>query len=440
MESHAFTSKLPEASEKRLPRAISFSELPTRRRVIIQQAEVSGELVRQYSCEQIYDKASNTRQINFITSVTSKLNPKISHWKPPSENISWHQRLASLSLQPKHHRQQLEIDNNSRRTSNSPNKPSQPRHRSSFGLTSACRLQMTPPEASAHPSGQSPPDIPEKSLEFSERTTKLRPLISTEFSKPVRRGSTMNKLIFFGLMSALVLIVSTLISDYNQKPLDFTNTTAELRKNVLGQTEAVETLVGHFQSNFDDFTVVILLGGIGVGKTYTANIIKHNFPYKNNIFEYYAPITNPIASAYESLSHFLCNLVIVENMKTEDAKDFVNFAKFIQGQETRPCMIILGVLNPQVTDDGLKRTMDLEKTNDELVNLFREEGIKGTVVRFDSLGPEIIGECVMREVRDTGMTLADGDYEAIKSQLLRMDCGCKGVRGKMHMYIKKDVL
>lgn len=53
--------KLPESGEKSLTRAISYSELATSRRLFFQQSENSNGLIKQYSCEQIFDKESNTR-------------------------------------------------------------------------------------------------------------------------------------------------------------------------------------------------------------------------------------------------------------------------------------------------------------------------------------------------------------------------------------------
>ncbi|XP_011313942.1 uncharacterized protein [Fopius arisanus] len=454
MESHFAALRIPEAPEKSLTRAMSFSELPTRRRIIIQQTEASGELVRQYSCEQIYDKASNTRRINFLTSVTSKLGPATSHWKPmPLSSLekksSWHQRIPSISVKPEASRNLFTSGFKAPKILTSASTFLKPPEKS----TTAAHITSNSPHSDLLPiiPPEAPTPIPkftqpssttseENSNENNQSKKKLRPLIPAEHFKPPERRITSYKIVFFGLLSVAVLIISTLISDFDQKPLDFANTSMALRKNVLGQSEAIETLIDHFQSNFNNFTAVILVGGIGVGKTYTTNIIKEHFPHKHNIFEFFPPIMKQIPSAYEMLSHHYCNLLIVENLKTEDEKDFVALTKFFQKQAIRPCLIILGVLNPQVTDDHLVRTMNLKETVKELQNLFRQEGINSKVIPFSPLGAEVISECIMREIKNNGIVLTDENYQKIETQLLMTNNGCKGVNGKVNLLRTKKIL
>lgn len=65
MEEHFASLRLLDSdSDNKLTRAFSYSELPSSQRLCLAQSYHSGNshgLVRQYSCEQIFDQTSNAR-------------------------------------------------------------------------------------------------------------------------------------------------------------------------------------------------------------------------------------------------------------------------------------------------------------------------------------------------------------------------------------------
>uniref|UniRef100_A0A6V7I1E8 AAA+ ATPase domain-containing protein n=1 Tax=Bracon brevicornis TaxID=1563983 RepID=A0A6V7I1E8_9HYME len=255
---------------------------------------------------------------------------------------------------------------------------------------------------------------------------------------PERRISqSLSKLSFCALISLMMVIIATMLVDFSQRPYDFTNATLELREKIFGQSEAIESLINHFQINSNNFTVIMMVGGTGVGKTYTANIIKKHFPYKYNIFELLPPIESH-PRIYASLSHLHCNLIIVDNLKMENAREFVNLTKFVQEQKQRPCVVMIGIVNPQVVDEYLVKTVDLERTVGFLENLIDREKARGKVIPFKSLDSETIGRCIRREAEESQVVLDDKDYREVEAQLAAANSGCKGAYAKVSLFKKKE--
>lgn len=171
-----------------------------------------------------------------------------------------------------------------------------------------------------------------------EKINSLIPIKSSNLSGKNRK--LLFKIFFFLLIGIAAIITSSLISDLAKKPFNFTNSSIELRQKIIGQNEAINDIIEHFENNLDDFTIVTLVGSTGVGKSLTANIIKKNFPFKQNIFEYFSPLDGPFPPSFNSLSFFHCNLIVLENLKNPDIPDLINFMRFWQEQKDKPCATV----------------------------------------------------------------------------------------------------
>lgn len=244
------------------------------------------------------------------------------------------------------------------------------------------------------------------------------------------------KIIFFSLFAFASVIIGSLVNEFNQKPFDFTNTSLELNQKIFGQQNALNELAEHFHQNTNDFNAIIFVGGTGVGKSYTANIIRNNFPYIYNIFEYYRPLKENIEPSYNSLSSLHCNLVLLENLKSDDLPDLIELVDYFYKQKNRPCMIVLAIVNPQSTDEHLIKTLDLDKSVKEIQNKFNMLDVPVKTISFQPLTIETIRLCIKEEERRNNIQLSASEFDDVLTHLIVSNSGCKRAYAKVQLNIK----
>lgn len=269
-----------------------------------------------------------------------------------------------------------------------------------------------------------------------DQQKKIRPLIAQEFvnSSP-KLTNRWSKSLFFILVVLSAVIISSLVTEFYEQPFNFANASLELARKIYGQDEAIVQLSEYFQLSSGDFDVVTLVGGTGVGKTYTGNIIKDHFPHRHNIYEYIPPLSNAI-QAYSMLSALHSNLVVLENLRTQDLKDLVNFVEYFHNQKDRPRVIILAMINPQTVDDNLHKSIDLDQSIRSIEAAFSNVNIPIKAIAFRDLEPRVLEACIKEEARNLNIQLTDHQIEEVKKSITRFQSGCKGAYAKVRLFVK----
>ncbi|XP_034947656.1 uncharacterized protein [Chelonus insularis] len=283
-------------------------------------------------------------------------------------------------------------------------------------------------------------NIQNKILDYSQVKKNLRSLIPQEVIQ--ESSQSKKRYVQFGiilLVSFIALIFPGLLYNTKEMPFDFTNVSLELQNNVLGQDEAMNQLLEHFYHNADNFSVVVFIGGTGVGKSFTKEIIVNHFPHPHNVFEYTPPLQDSIVPAYDALSNLQCNLVILENLKSNHLEELIEFVKYFNDHKERPCVIILAIINPQTIDDHLVRSLDLNVNIKKVENLFSQENIPVKIIGFKCLSLKVIDACIEKEARKNNIKLSGQQFEEVRKSLVTANSGCKGAYAKVQLYMNSTL-
>ncbi|XP_057334755.1 uncharacterized protein LOC130673660 [Microplitis mediator] len=466
-----------------LTRTSSFTDLTSEnRKVVFGHLTTAGGLVKQYSCEQIFDKNSNIRQVKVSTVITSDGKPQsqkiwtsnfprvnsasnlwvnnsgltksssVNKLPMPIKNEPCDLRTLNLSGlkisddSPEHKRQEKLIKIKKHRRSHSS-------HDDRRNSSSPPKVKQEPvpvpvPRSEPGPRPGLGPGLDDENKinlklealktqsENLDQQKKIRPLIAQEFvnSSP-KLTNRWSKSLFFILVVLSAVIISSLVTEFYEQPFNFANASLELTRKIYGQDEAIVQLSEYFQRSSGDFDVVTLVGGTGVGKTYTGNIIKDHFPHRHNIYEYIPPLSNAI-QAYSILSALHSNLVVLENLRTQDLKDLVNFVEYFHNQKDRPRVIILAMINPQTVDENLHKSIDLDQSIRSIEAAFSDVNIPIKTIAFRDLEPRVLEACIQEEARNLNIQLTDQQIEEVKKSIMGFQSGCKGAYAKVRLFVK----
>ena len=276
--------------------------------------------------------------------------------------------------------------------------------------------------------------------EINEGKKKLRHLMPVDNTKkkPIYSCSCW-QIIFFLLLPIAVVLISTILSQqqiaskFCDPSFNFTNVTKQLKKLVYGQNRGVADITNFFETSVENFKIFALVGGTGVGKTHVANVIKSSLPENYYSFEYFPPLYNKIRQVYSELSTCQCNLLILENLGTEDISDAAFFSQALKNRATDLCVFILALFNTQVTDNNLRHSIDLEGSVKNIEDGFRKEGIEVKAVGFEPLSEESIMKCIMEAIKDSHLKLSEEDIIQVRQSLYTANSGCKGAYSKVQL-------
>ena len=264
---------------------------------------------------------------------------------------------------------------------------------------------------------------------------RLRPLMQEKKSKPMYICSFW-QIIFLLLLPATIVLISTILNQqqgFCKPSLNFTNVTEILPKLVHGQTKGVANLIYLLETNELKFKIIALVGGTGVGKSHVANIIKNSSPQSYYAFEYFPPLYNKVRQVYSVLSTCQCNIIILENLGSEDISDAAFFSQALRKRASDLCVVILALFNTQLTHINLKRSLDLKGSIEKIENGFKKEGIEMKAVGFEPLEEESLMKCIMEAIQESRLELSDEDINHVRDSLLTANSGCKGAYSKVQL-------
>lgn len=453
MEEYFANLRIPEREqENKLTRAISYSEIPSARRICVQQRYESGcsstGLIRQYSFEHISDKKYDIRKVNFSVINSRESEPrdfhayrqtslvdntfKIPQWPPCKSNIL---RPSKLNQRQDEH---MEIENIEAKSidlkPSPPSKSETPKEHSPAPLPSdyCDTIKLTDEETTETKSEKA-----EKILEYGELKKKLRPLVPLSKSeKPKGHKMCRCTVIFFVLLPILFVLVSLMFNSQTLPQFEpdesniYYNTAKQLKAMVYGQDKAIDELSRQLFKN-NQIKILGLVGGTGVGKSHTVNVISEYFPYQDHIYTVLPPLYGRKVRSFVSPSH--CNLIIVENLKGSDLSDAIEFLKPLTELENR-CAIAIAIFNFKRSDGLPYFDMDLPQQANVIRTAFNNDDIPMIVIPFEPLTKAALDKCIEDSARISGLQLNESETDHVRAKLLESNSGCKGAYAKVQLY------
>lgn len=277
-------------------------------------------------------------------------------------------------------------------------------------------------------------------LDYNATKKKLRSLIPEEKIQPKnsRYSCSCSKFLFYLLLSFAAAILAIIIYDEdlarNQRGLDIKNMSLELAERVYGQDRAIGELTKDLRKSSDGINFVALVGGTGVGKSYTVGIVRKHFPHVDSVFEYFPPIEKTVHEAFGVLSRRHCSLIILENLNTEDLRDAMIFVKFLRGQKDQYCVYTIAVFNPQKKDEDFSIKLDLKRSVKEISEALKKNGLADSpVIGFDELDDRSLDACIRKAADEYDVRITDEQLTDIRRRLLTANSGCKGAYAKVQL-------
>ncbi|XP_011160109.2 uncharacterized protein LOC105196077 [Solenopsis invicta] len=215
---------------------------------------------------------------------------------------------------------------------------------------------------------------------------------------------------------------------------EFACAVIELKKRIYGQNHAIQTLSERLLLDTPSSRVIVLIGGTGVGKSYTVDIIKKNFPRKYAIRQYYPPI-KPMIEINFSFLH--PSLIIFENLKERDVIDVVNYLKERKDTYKNQLVTILVVINIEQMDNDLTRTANIYRSQNMIETAFFNEDIDAKIIPYDFLSENILEECIIDAMKTSDVTLSEDKFNYVKWSLQESNAGCKGAYSKVQMIARQ---
>lgn len=454
MEEHFATLKLLDSdTDCKLTRAFSYSELPSSHRVCMTQS-YSGNpsgLIRQYSCEQIFDHTGNTRKVKVSEVVRTVNNERNEEWQTmvPYSNTfkipDWPLYKTSNIIQASklvqnvksNEVEYMEIDNadcvkESTVLSNCLS--------TNTNIIDKNR-EMPCPESKNSVEIQTEKDQNDTTKEKTKNTyedvkKKLRPLVP-KTKGPSRKGihkccCNLICLCIFPVILGIIALISSpvAISVCNRSTL-FLNASLEIQQKVYGQTNAISNINYALLEEMYYLKVICLIGGTGVGKSYTVEIIKQNFPNPEKIIIYDLSYNDSIdKSVLSSLNSY--DLLIIENLKTKNLDIFASILNQLSKNKGK-CITVFAIFNIKDSDDSLEREVNLINSKNAIINTFTTREIDMSVVHFAPLSEQALEMCITDVARNGDLNLTQNQINIIKRNLLLSGSGCKGAYAKVQV-------
>ena len=276
-------------------------------------------------------------------------------------------------------------------------------------------------------------------LDTTDLKKRLRSLVRI---KPMKRinGWSYWSLLFIILLPISIAYLGLFLknfssSDFCKPQFKFDSIPQELKSHIYGQEAALGQLNNFFikNNNQKGFEILSFIGGIGVGKSYAAEIIRNNVKSRDNVLDFFPPLFKKEDQAFSSLSLCGCNIVRLENLKTDDISDAVIFIHNLKKRAKNYCILFLALFNTQEVDFMLQKTLNLDKSIEIIERKFKEADLHSTLVGFSSMSDDALTKCILDAADYANVKLSNDNIEYVKHDLLTADSGCKGAYAKVQL-------
>lgn len=215
------------------------------------------------------------------------------------------------------------------------------------------------------------------------------------------------------------------------------NTLSEpLKLHVINQSDALDQIISAIE-NLTNVVSLALVGGSGVGKTLTCNIIQSHFQWSSNVFYFIWSPTRSTASQYykilKSIKQISTNcgahLVIIDNLGVTDVKTIQDLNVEIQKEfsQSGHLVLVVYVFNLASYSDE-----DLETLEEKRKRLQDLRGI--TTVNFRSFNRYDVERCIVLESIKLNVSLSDKEINEMLEYIDWSRSGCKLIHSKVAIY------
>ena len=224
-----------------------------------------------------------------------------------------------------------------------------------------------------------------------------------------------------------------------------------LESSMFGQEHAIGEIVSilkTFCSTRDPGVILMaLLGGTGVGKSYTTSIISEFFPWKENVQHFVLPLhysSLSVTEVYAKISSCGDNLIVIDGLVQSKTADIVKFLQALtkHSQSSGGRVIVILVFSTEDQKEILQGYGDqqhqLEVSKEELNGVLHRGQLEVGIITFQALQREHIAMCIKAALNQNGIVWSDADIEEVMA-LLPQNTGCKGVVSKVHLVGKQYI-
>ncbi|XP_018405687.1 PREDICTED: uncharacterized protein LOC108782036 [Cyphomyrmex costatus] len=203
---------------------------------------------------------------------------------------------------------------------------------------------------------------------------------------------------------------------------DFANAVVELKKHVYGHYD-LQRLCEYLESDVPFFKVIVLFGDTGVGKSYTANIIRENFSRKYAIRYYFPPLKKAMKDI--DIPFLYPNLIILENLKYYDMMDVVNFLKARQDIYNNRVMTVLAIFNFENRFDYTLQRKNQPNDSAIIQKAFFNKNVGVKIFFYEPLNENALRKCIIDAMKKSKLMLNETQFDFVKKRLLSNGAGCK---------------
>lgn len=270
---------------------------------------------------------------------------------------------------------------------------------------------------------------------YEEIKKKYRSLVSSIMTKDKDSVHYCYKVAFFVLIPIFIFLIAAFLNQEedvkytcNHKQ-HFSNASIELQQKIYGQNKVIPYLIEFLETHKACTRLAILVGSTGVGKSYTIDIIRKNFPSQNKILQYTPPLNKADINA---ISSYGCNLIVFENLRENDILDVMNLSTTIFKLK-KTCITILAVINMEKVSRNLGRTIELDAKIKEITIAFSKANYDAYIFGYMPLNEEALEKCIMQAMKDSHLKLSKNKIQQVKQSLLVSNSGCKGAYAKVQI-------
>lgn len=224
--------------------------------------------------------------------------------------------------------------------------------------------------------------------------------------------------------------------DYCNQKFQPDNLTEPLKVHIINQSDAVNQISSAIE-NLNSVVSLALVGGSGVGKTLTCNILQLNFPWPSNVLYFVWSSVHSTSSQYYKIMNQIkllpkkcgAHLVIIDSIDIRYNKTIQELNDEIQKEfyDSDNSMLVVYVFNLASYSDRDLET--LEEKRQKLQNL---TGI--TSINFRSFNRYDVERCIAIESAKLNVVLSEQEISEIFEYIDSSRSGCKLIHSKIAMY------
>lgn len=263
---------------------------------------------------------------------------------------------------------------------------------------------------------------------------KFRPLVMK--NKITQKKKT--NMCYYGCLTLVILpiiaIIFALLLDVptlSSRAMIFSKASQELQQKIHGQENAISQIIKYLNQDYFHLNVLCLIGGTGVGKSYTIDTIAKHFPFRKAIHTYDALLDYSMdMNMLNSLPSY--QLFIMENLKIKDLDVFSNILDVLS-QKKDKSITVIAIFNVEEINDNLERKIDLIQSTNKIQEILIRKKIDSLIVPYQPLSEETLETCIIEAATASNLTLTLDQINEIKESLLQFGSGCKGAYAKVQI-------